>query len=120
MPHGGPPRQLAKGNSNVVFVTNVRDTMDAVNADGSPKWVDVATVTWEIRTEEQGGGVAIASGTATLLGDGVYACLLSSAIATLFGQDYVFRTIINFPSGHSADIDTPFKASGRTGETAYT
>lgn len=120
MSHGGPPRQLPVGNSSVVFVTGVRDALDPVEDNGDPKYVDDATVVWEIRTEERGGGVSLGSGNASPLGDGAYACLISHNLAMLFDSDYFFRTIIDFPSGTHADIDTPFKASGRTGETQYT
>jgi hypothetical protein len=124
MAHGGPPRQLAPANSNVVYVTGVVDVLDAKDAEGNPKWIDTATVTWEVRTAEGGGGVQVANGSAIPLGGGQYACLLSPAVAILADHvdDYIFRTIILLPGQTvpDVDIDTPFRATRRTGETPYT
>lgn len=120
MPQGGSPSQMPVGNSNGAWVTGVVDTLDPKNADGSPKTIDNATVTWEIRSQPLGGGVQLASGSATPLGGGVYFCALSSSIALLFNNDYYFRLTLDTPTGFRVLLERLFNASSRTGGTPYT
>lgn len=117
--------QLAPGNDNVVIVSGVKDSLDATLSNGSPKFQDNATVTWEIRDAPQAadgtpGGVQVASGVAQVLTGGQYACLMSHNIAMLFNQGYYFRVTTTLNSGFVSKQEAPFSAQNRTGETQYT
>lgn len=70
-------------NDNVQWLRGVVDELDPINSDGSPKWINNATGTWQIRTHEHPeGGVSVASGSITAVGaGGAYYIAMPNSIA---------------------------------------
>jgi hypothetical protein len=119
--------QLNPKNDNLVFVRGLVDAADPTNADGSPKWINNATVAWEVRSSAPNpdgtypGGSSVATGTAIPVGTGgAYRCELSSAIAILAENDYWLHVTITTQDGFVADLSDSFEAILRTGRTAVT
>lgn len=115
-----PRPQLHPRNDNIVYLRGLVDAADARNADGTPKYIDDATVTWEIRTEEYPDGSQVANGTATPVGEGgEYLCELADSIAILAETDYWIHVVV-VGSGFNADFSDSFKALARTGRNPTT
>lgn len=119
-----PPR-----NDDLVWVRGVLDDADPVEEDGSPKYIDDATVTWEILDAGDeddpelalANGTLVASGSGTPVGTGsggTYLISLGSAI------DYADRNwlhvVVTLPVGYKADLLARFDKKTRTGDTPVT
>lgn len=105
--------RLAIDNDNVVYLRGVVDEADPVNADGSPKWVNDATVTWYLLT---GGGALLGTGNAVALNNGgAYRIDLAENLAYLSAA--TLRVVVTLTNGKSADFSAGVEAFYRTGST---
>lgn len=117
-------RSVFPRNDNLVYIRGLVDEDDAKNADGSPKWVNGATVAWDVRTAEYPAGVVVASGVGVAEGDGgAYKCELPNTMAISVNTDYWFHatvTAVLVAGTFVADFSDSFETLARTGRTPVT
>ena len=102
-------------NSGLIFVRGVIDDADPVEIDGSPKWINNATVAWQVLDS---GLAEIASGSGTTIGDGSYRCDLSHLIN--FASGAYIRVIVTTSGGFVANMLDTWSPVTRTGKTPTT
>lgn len=106
---------LGSGNDNSVYLEGFLDETDAKNVDGSPKWINDATVTWQLLDSS---GNLVSSGTAiSLSSGGRYRCDLGFTI----NYTNAYRLVVTaVKSGKKAVFEALVDAITRTGETLST
>lgn len=115
-----PAPHLFPRNDNLVFIRGLVDAADPTNADGSPKWINDATGTWEVRDAEYPSGSVVASGSIIpLAAGGAYRIELSDSIAIAAEADYWLHVVVTSGS-YQADLSDSFRSLARTGRTAVT
>lgn len=102
-------------NSNLIFVRGVIDDADPENEDGSPKWIDNATVAWSVLDVSL---ASLASGSGTSIGNGAYRCDLSHLIN--FAAGVYIRVIVTTSGGFVANMLDTWTPVTRTGKTPTT
>jgi hypothetical protein len=121
-----PRGYLQPRNSQNVWVQGVVDDADPVNTDGTPKYIDTATVTWTLldytgddaelaltqgSTLASGSGVAVGSG-------GAYLISIASTVA--LDTNNWLHVVIVAQTGFKADMVMRFDKKTRTGKTLQT
>lgn len=114
---GGRRFRLAPRNDNTLYVRGIIDETDPTESDGSPKWIDDAVVTWDIRSAEFPAGIVVASGAAVPILNGAYRCDLSHSIALAVANGYWVHVVATTTGGFVADFSDSFEAITRTGRT---
>ena len=112
-------------NDYLLYILGVIDDLDPLNTNGTPKTIDNATVTWEIRDDEYPAGSQVASGsgaivaTGPLAAHGNYFCELSNSIAFLAEQDFWYHVVVT-AGAYKADLVGSFRSIVRSGQTSET
>lgn len=111
------------GNDNTLWLAGVRDSTDPTNADGTPKYIDDCTVTWEIRDQQYPNGTLFGQGNGIPVGSGgEYRIEIGDAITLALVENDACWLNINFVDTDSnvGLISARFIARVRTGLTVGT
>lgn len=117
---------LSPANDYLMYLLGLVDDLDPKNTDGTPKTINNATVTWEIRTQKSPAGSLVASGvgaivpTGPLAGNGNYYMQLSYTMAALADTDYWYHVEATTVGGFKGTWDGQFHTLARSGQTLTT
>jgi len=102
-------------NALTVWVVGVIDELDPVNADGTPKHINDASITWELYDSD---GNLLATDVAEAKGNGSYRCDIFSGTPFQDGQKYLFRVVGVAPGDRRFVVERTITARMRLGKTA--
>jgi hypothetical protein len=117
-------------NDSLLYLLGLTDDLDPLNTDGTPKRINNATVTWQIRSaapsnDGTAGGVLVASGAGVLVpsgklaNSGNYYMELSNAIAFLAASSFWYQ-IVAIAGTYRGQWDGSFAALIRSGQSPDT